>query len=159
MAQLALQNLDFDHCAKKVHLGAFQRQLRPCRVDGGTQQVARCAPVHSAGSQLLCASWGCTFVARRRRDSWVVDGPPGATGVLLGGVPPVKGVWGAAPGGPPQAPIFGAFLTDFHEVLLLFWDQLKPKNGYKYPATTAASRELLLCGRAQREGFQEHYSV
>ena len=22
--------------------------------------------------------------------------------------------------------------SDFHEVLLLFWDQLKPKNGYKY---------------------------
>ena len=65
-------------------------------------------------------------------DAWGVDGPPGATGVLLGGVPPVKGVWGAAPGSPPQAPIFGAFMTDFHEVLLLFWDQLKPKNGYKY---------------------------
>ena len=30
----------------------FQRQLRPRRVDGGTQQVARCAAVHSAGSQL-----------------------------------------------------------------------------------------------------------
>ena len=40
---------------------------------------------------------------------WVVDGPPGATGVLLGGVPPVKGVWGAAPGSPPQAPIFWGF--------------------------------------------------
>ena len=52
MAQPALQNLDFDHCAKKVPLGAFQRQLRPRRVDGGTQQVARCAAVHSAGSQL-----------------------------------------------------------------------------------------------------------
>ena len=35
-----------------VPLGAFQRQLRPRRVDGGTQQVARCAAVHSAGSQL-----------------------------------------------------------------------------------------------------------
>ena len=42
-------------------------------------------------------------------DAWGVDGPPGATGVLLGGVPPVKGVWGAAPGSPPQAPIFGGF--------------------------------------------------
>ena len=52
MAQLALQNLDFDHYAKKVHLGAFQRQLRPRRVDGRTRQVARSAPVHSAGSQL-----------------------------------------------------------------------------------------------------------
>ena len=46
------KNLDFDHLRKKVHLGAFQRQLRPRRVDGNTQQVARCAPVHSAGSQL-----------------------------------------------------------------------------------------------------------
>ena len=52
MAQLALQNLDFDHLRKKVHLGAFQRQLRPRRVDGGTRQVARSAPVHLAGSQL-----------------------------------------------------------------------------------------------------------
>ena len=57
--------------------------------------------------------------------------------MLLRGVPPVKGVWGGAPGGPPQAPIFLGFfdwllITDFHEVLLLFWDQLKPKNGYKY---------------------------
>ena len=52
MAQLALQNLDFDHLRKKVHLGAFQRQLRPRRVDGGTQQVVRCAAVYSAGSQL-----------------------------------------------------------------------------------------------------------
>ena len=34
-------------------LGAFQRQVRPGRVDGGTQQqVARCATIHSAGSQL-----------------------------------------------------------------------------------------------------------
>ena len=41
--------------------------------------------------------------------AWGVDGPPGATGVLLGGVPPVKGVWGAAPGSPPQAPIFWGF--------------------------------------------------
>ena len=41
--------------------------------------------------------------------SWGLDGPPGATGVLLGGVPPVKGVWGAALGSPPQAPIFGGF--------------------------------------------------
>ena len=40
---------------------------------------------------------------------WGLDGPPGATGVLLGGVPPVKGVWGAAPGSPPQAPIFWGF--------------------------------------------------
>ena len=55
-----------------------------------------------------------------------------APGGALGGVPPVKGVWGCAPGCPPQAPILGAFLADFHEVLLLFWDQLKPKNGYKY---------------------------
>ena len=34
------------------HIGEEQRQLRPRRVDGRTQQVARCAPVHSAGSQL-----------------------------------------------------------------------------------------------------------
>ena len=61
-------------------------------------------------------------------DAWGLDGPPGATGVLLGGVPPVKGVWGRR--------FFGAFLTDFHEVLLLFWDQLKPKNGYKYSHTS-----------------------
>ena len=40
---------------------------------------------------------------------WGVDGPPGATGVLSRGVPPVKGVWGAAPGSPPQAPIFWGF--------------------------------------------------
>ena len=42
-------------------------------------------------------------------DPWGVDGPPGATGVLSRGVPPVKGVWGAAPGSPPQAPIFWGF--------------------------------------------------
>ena len=41
--------------------------------------------------------------------SWGVDGPPVATGVLLGGVPPIKGVWGGAPGGPPQVPIFSGF--------------------------------------------------
>ncbi|EOD16887.1 hypothetical protein EMIHUDRAFT_210503 [Emiliania huxleyi CCMP1516] len=29
--------------------------------------------------------------------AWGVDGPPGATGVLSRGVPPVKGVWGAVP--------------------------------------------------------------
>ena len=52
MAQLALQNFDYDHLRHLVPLGAFQRQLRPRRVDGRTQQVARCAPVHSAGSQL-----------------------------------------------------------------------------------------------------------
>ena len=50
---LWLQNLDFDHLRHFVPLGAFQRKLRPRRVDGRTQQVARCAPVHSAGSQLL----------------------------------------------------------------------------------------------------------
>ena len=39
----------------------------------------------SAGSQLPLRVLGMyTFVARRRRDSWVVDGPPGATGVLSG---------------------------------------------------------------------------
>ena len=43
------------------------------------------------------------------RSPWGVDGPPGATGVLSRGVPPVKGVWGAAPGSPPQAPIFSGF--------------------------------------------------
>ena len=53
--------------------------------------------------------------------AWGLDGPPGATGVLSRGVPPVKGVWGAASGSPPQAPIFWAFLTDFHEVWLLFF--------------------------------------
>ena len=42
-------------------------------------------------------------------NTWGVDGPPGATGVLSRGVPPVKGVWGAAPGSPPQAPIFWGF--------------------------------------------------
>ena len=42
-------------------------------------------------------------------EAWVVDGPLGATGVLSRGVPPVKWVWGAAPGGPPQAPIFWGF--------------------------------------------------
>ena len=52
MAQPALHNLDFGHLRHLVPLGAFQRQLRHRRVDGGTQQVARCAAVHSAGSQL-----------------------------------------------------------------------------------------------------------
>ena len=52
VSQLALQNLDFDHLRHFVPLGAFQRQLRPRRVDGNTQQVARCVTVHSAGSQL-----------------------------------------------------------------------------------------------------------
>ena len=52
MAQLALQNLDFGHLRHLEPLGAFQRQLRPRWVDGRTRQVARSAPVHSAGSQL-----------------------------------------------------------------------------------------------------------
>ena len=82
---------------------------------------------------------------------------PGGDGGAFGGGPPSQGGLGRE--ARRRRRFFGAFLTDFHEVLLLFWDQLKPKNGYKYPATTAASRELLLCGRAQREGFQEHYSV
>ena len=63
--------------------------------------------------------------------AWGVDGPWGRRGCSRGGSPQSKGS-GAAPGSPLQAPIFWAFLTDFHEVLLLFWDQLKPKNGYKY---------------------------
>ena len=70
-AELALQNLDFDHCAKKVHLGAFQRQLRPRRVDGNAQQVARCVTVHSAGSQLPLRVLGmylcCAPETTRRR--------------------------------------------------------------------------------------------
>ena len=45
----------------------------------------------------------------KQRCAWGVDGPPGATGVLSRGVPPVKGVWGAAPGSPPLAPIFWGF--------------------------------------------------
>ena len=47
--------------------------------------------------------------AQHNSAPWGVDGPPGATGVLSRGVPPVKGVWGAAPGSPPQAPIFWGF--------------------------------------------------
>ena len=30
----------------------------------------------------------------KKRTPWGIDGPPGATGVLFGGLPPVKGVWG-----------------------------------------------------------------
>ena len=71
VAQLALQNLDFDHLRTIVPLGAFQRQLRPRRVDGRTQQVARCAPVHSAGSQLPLRVLGryicCAPETTRRR--------------------------------------------------------------------------------------------
>ena len=70
----------------------------------------------------------------------------------MGGVPPVKEVWGAAPGG--RRRFFGDFLTDFHEVLLLFWDQLRPKNGYKYPATTAASRELYCVAEPRERAFR-----
>ena len=40
---------------------------------------------------------------------------------------------------PQKIRFFGAFLTDFHEVLLLFWDQLKPKNGYKYSHSSCLS--------------------
>ena len=69
MAQLALQNLDFDHCAKNVPLGAFQRQLRPRRVDGRTQQVARCAPVHSAGSQLPLEGTDMNLFAQMAKSS------------------------------------------------------------------------------------------
>ena len=59
--------------------------------------------IWAAAAELLPAVWQ---LADR---SWGLDGPPGATGVLSRGVPPVKGVWGAAPGSPPQAPIFGGF--------------------------------------------------
>ena len=59
-------------------------------------------------------------------------GPRGRRGCSWGGSPQSRGS-----GAQPQVArrrrrFFGAFLTDFHEVLLLFWDQLKPKNGYKY---------------------------
>ena len=60
---------------------SIQRQLRPRRVDGCTQQVARCATVHSAGSQLpLRVHWGCTFVARRRRFDAAEIGDQALTG-------------------------------------------------------------------------------
>ena len=60
----------------------------------------------------------------------VSTGPWGRRGCSWGGSPQSRGS-----GAQPQEGrrrFFGAFLTDFHEVLLLFWDQLKPKNGYKY---------------------------
>ena len=57
---------------------------------------------------------------------------PGGDGGALGGVPPDKGVWGAPQVARRRRRFFGAFLTDFHEVLLLFLDLSKPKNGYKY---------------------------
>ena len=69
MAQLALQNLDFDHLRTIVPLGAFQRQLRPRRVDGVTQQVALCATVHSAGSQLPLRVLGDVPLSRAGDDS------------------------------------------------------------------------------------------
>ena len=47
----------------------------------------------------------------RLAHAWGVDGPPGATGVLSRGVP----------------------------VLLLFWEQLKPKNSYKYSHSSCSS--------------------
>ena len=54
--QLALQNpsLPASRCVPA-------RQLRPRRVDGGTQQVARCATIHSAGRSCLCASYKTTL--------------------------------------------------------------------------------------------------
>ena len=55
-------------------------------------------------------------------------GPRGRRGCSRGGSPQSRGS-----GAQPQVArrrrrFFGAFLTDFHEVLLLFWDQLKPNN-------------------------------
>ena len=47
-----LQNLDFDHLRTIVPLGAFQRQLRPRRVDGTTPRHLLCGDVYSAGLQL-----------------------------------------------------------------------------------------------------------
>ena len=66
---------------------------------------------------------------KRPRPSDVVRAPRGCS---WGGSPQSRGS-----GAQPQVArrrrrFFGAFLTDFHEVLLLFCDQLKPKNGYKY---------------------------
>ena len=84
-------------------------------VHSGQDQAA--AGQHD-GSALLQPGLTCTGRTEAVLSSRGIDGPPGATGVLFGGVPPVKGVWGAAPGSPPQGPIFLAFLTDFHEVLL-----------------------------------------
>ena len=75
------------------------------------------------------------------REPWVVDArrAPGGDGGALAGGPPSQGGLGRSPA-PQEARrrrrFFGAFLTDFHEVLLLFWDQLKPKNGYKYSHTS-----------------------
>ena len=65
------------------------------------------------GPERVRAALGSDGVRARaagvRTTPWGVAGPPGATGVLSRGVPPVKGVWGAAPGSPPQAPIFWGF--------------------------------------------------
>ena len=69
----------------------------------------------------------------------VSTGPRGRRGCSRGGSPQSRGS-----GAQPQVArrrrrFFGAFLTDFHEVLLLFWDQLKPKNGYKYSHSSCSS--------------------
>ena len=93
LVQLLAEEAEDGHAAVQVVAGKVDESLerrdeRACATGGGFS-MPQAAPT-SMGS-------------------WGVDGPLGATGVLLGGVPPIKGVWGGAPGGPPQAPIFSGF--------------------------------------------------
>ena len=52
--------------------------------------------------------------------------PGGRRGCSWGGSPQSRGSGAQPQEARRRRRFFGAFLTDFHEVLLLFWDQLKP---------------------------------
>ena len=88
------------------------------------------------GAKLRSVHYRSTGDARRVRQPLrhpgVSTGPRGRRGCSRGGSPQSRGSGAQPQEARRRRRFFRAFLTDFHEVLLLFWDQLKPKNGYKY---------------------------
>ena len=67
--------------------------------------------------RLLCQRLLCPGVS---------TGPRGRRGCSRGGSPQSRGSGAQPQEARLRRRFFRAFLTDFHEVLLLFWDQLKP---------------------------------
>ena len=115
-----------------------QRASQPAAGDASGEPPAIAEGVHSAPSRpnrpapaLQAIPEGQTRLYRILGPG-VSTGPRGRRGCSGGGSPQSRGSGAQPHEARRRRRFFRAFLTDFHEVLLLFWDQLKPKNGYKY---------------------------